>query len=347
MVISLKKVFTEEEVKYILDNWGKESAHSMKKKFNCSWYAVCNVAKEHGLELPKSNEWTKEEIEFLKELSKTHNYKDIAKIMNKTETAIYLKAKKLGITIIQDRRGWTKEEEEQLKDLWGSKSIEYIAKTMKRSIFSIKVKAVRMNLGSMISNNYDSITVSDISELFGVTRDRVTITWASLGLKLNDKKVTKNRSYYVVKWEDLMEFLENNQNEWDSRNLDINILGPEPSWLKEKRKRDLCENPLWYRRWTNEEVKEVENLFNMGKDYKEIASILNRSENSVADILRKLGYSYRLPQYWKGREIKYLRENYQNMTYKEIAEVLGRTPKAVATKASELGFQKKIKNKGE
>ncbi|MFV0249497.1 MAG: hypothetical protein ACK5HP_00430 [Bacilli bacterium] len=38
-------VFTEEQIKYIIENWGKESAHCMKKKFGCTWYAVKNVAK--------------------------------------------------------------------------------------------------------------------------------------------------------------------------------------------------------------------------------------------------------------------------------------------------------------
>lgn len=63
-----KREFTPEEVEYIVNNWGKESAHSMKKKFNCSWNAVCRVAEENGLELPKSNNWTKEEVQTLKDL---------------------------------------------------------------------------------------------------------------------------------------------------------------------------------------------------------------------------------------------------------------------------------------
>ena len=37
--------FTFEQEKYIVDNWGKVSAHSMKKMFGCSWYAVVSIAK--------------------------------------------------------------------------------------------------------------------------------------------------------------------------------------------------------------------------------------------------------------------------------------------------------------
>ncbi len=346
-----KREFTDEEIQYIISNWGKESPYSMKKKFNCSWYAVCRVAEQNGLDIPTSNKWTNEEIETLKLLSDKFHYSEIAKIMNKTETAIYIKARKLGITLIQDRRKWTKEEEVLLSDLWGTKPIEKIAQTLKRTVFSLKVKAVRMGLGPMIKNNYDFITVSDMCDLLNVSRDRITNTWIDLGLNLKKKKLTNNMSYYVITWNDLMLFLENNQNEWDSRCVEKNMLGIEPEWLKEKRVRDIKENPLWYRKWTEEEIRQAESLFKAGKNYSEIAKIINRSEWAVANLLRNMGYSYMLPQYWKGKELKYLRENYETMTYSEIAEVLGRTKKAVSFKAEELGYQKKLtkslKNSGE
>lgn len=345
-----KREFTEEEIKYIIDNWGIEAPHSMKKRFNCSWYAVCKVAENHGLEMPNSKAWTKKDIETLTELAEIYHYSEIATIMHKTENAIYLKAKKLGLTLIQDRRKWTKEEEILLTDLWGTKTIENIAKTLKRTVFSLKVKAVRMGLGPMIRNNYDVITVSDMSDLLKITRDRITNTWVSLGLNLKKKKLTNNWSYYTVTWDDLMTFLENNPNEWDTRVVEKNMLGPEPAWLQEKRKRDILENPLWYRKWTEEEIKQAENLFKLGKDYLEIAKIINRSEWSVANLLRNMGYSYMLPRFWKGKELKYLRENYQNMTYLEIAEALGRTTKSIGAKAEELGYQKRLikrPNKGE
>lgn len=344
-----KREFTDEEIQYIIKNWGKESPHSMKKKFGCTWYAVCKIAEKNGLEIPTSNEWTKEEIESLKLLSTKYHYSEIAKIMNKTENAIYIKARRLGITLIQDRRKWTEGEETLLSDLWGTKSIETIAKTMKRTIFSLKVKAVRMGLGPMVRNNYDLITVSDMCDLLSVTRDKITITWINLGLNLKKKKLTSNMSYYVITWNDLMTFLENNQNEWDSRCVEKNMLGAEPEWLKEKRIRDIEENPLWYRKWTEEEIKQAEKLFKSGKGYLEIAEIINRSEWAVANLLRNMGYSYMLPQFWKGKELKYLRENYENMTYSEIAEELGRTTKAIGAKAEELGYQKRLiksKNNG-
>jgi len=319
----------------------------MKNKFGCTWYAVCNVAKEHGLEMPTNNEWTKEDVELLTSLAKEYHYKEIALMMKRSENAIYLKAKRLGITLIQDRRTWTQEDEELLKDLWGTKSIELVAKELRRTVFSLKVKAIRMKLGPMILNNYDYLTISDLVDLLGVTRDRIMNRWVKFGLKLHSKKLTKNKRYYVIKLGELIEFLETNQNEWDSRNLEKNILGLEPIWLVEKRKRDLEVNPLWYRRWTEEDIIEVENYFKMGKDYGKIANLVDRSDFAVANLLRNRGYAYNLPQFWKGNELKFLKDNYLNMTYAEIGDVLGRSEKAVSAKASEMGYQKKLELKNQ
>lgn len=333
--------FTEEQIEYIISNWGKESPYSMKKKFGCTWDAVCKIAESYGLEIPKSNKWTEEEIETLKVLSENYHYEEIAEIMGKTKNSIYLKAKKLNITLIQDRRKWTIEEEKQLEELWGNKSIEVIAKMLKRTVFSLKVKAVRMHLGPMIRNSTDKLTVYDIVNLLGISRDRIINTWTKLGLKLKKKKLTNKTSYYFINWDDFIDFLEKNQNEWDSRKLETNMLGFEYDWLIEKRKRDRNENPLWYRYWTTNEIKYVEHLFRIGKTYKEIADRIERTEGAVIYVLRNLGYQSRV--YWTEEEISYLKENYKEEKYSEIADKLGRTSKAVTAKAEDMGFQKIIR----
>lgn len=338
-----KKIFTEEEIKYIISNWGKESAYNMKKRFNCSWYAVCKVAEQNGLELPKSNEWTDEEVKTLKKLSDEFHYKQIAEIMGKSENAIYLKARKIGITLIQDGRKWTFEEEELLRELWGQKSVETLAKNLKRTVFSLKVKAVRMELGPMIRNVTDKLTIDDIIELINVSRDRISTTWVKLGLKLKKKKLTQNISYYFIEWDDFIEFLKNNQNEWDSRNLEPHMLGQEFDWLIEKRKRDRKDPPLSYRYWTNNEIRYAEHLFKIGKTIPEIAKEISRSNGSVKTILRQLGYYSDI--YWTDEEITYLEQHYKSETYTEIADKLGRTTKAIESKAAYLGFQKKIEKK--
>ncbi len=342
-----KHVFTDEEIEYILDNWGKLSANSIRNKIGCSWASVCKIAKEHGLELPKSNNWTEEEINKLKELADKYNYKDIAKLLNKSEKSVYFKARNLNIELIKDSKVWTKEEEDLLAELWGTRILDTLAKKFNRTPRAIVVKAEKMGLGPMIKNNGDLMTVRDIMDLLNVSYERITRTWVKYGLNLKKKKVTKHKFYYAINLDELILFLKNNQNLWNSKYLEKNILGIEPDWLKEKRKKDYLEEKEEYRRWTDEEIKLAVELFKIKKSYKEIAARLNRSEVSVATIIRNQGYSYRLPKYWTGKELKYLKDNYENMSYKEIAQELGRTTRATETKALELGYKKRLIKKKE
>lgn len=97
-------------------------------------------------------------------------------------------------------------------------------------------------MGSAIENNYRGLTIKDISDLLGVNINKVSIGWVGLGLKYKVQKISKSKSYRYVEIKDLYEFLEANQNIWDSRNLEKNILGAEPEWLKEKRKLDKKQN---------------------------------------------------------------------------------------------------------
>ena len=78
-------------------------------------------------------------------------------------------------------------------------------------------------------------------------------SWVALGLKLDYRKMSNNRVYAFVSIENLYAFLEQNQNIWDSRVLEKNILGKEPEWLVEKRKTD------------NERTFENYNLSNLNK----------------------------------------------------------------------------------
>lgn len=336
-----KFIFNEEQIDYIIKNWGIESVHSMKKRFGCSWYAVIGVAKDNHLELPNSKEWTDAEIETLKLLTEKYHYKDIALMMNKTETAIYLKARRLGITLIQDRRKWTKEEEDYLYECWGQYTIEKIASNMKRTVFSVRVKATKMGLGCMSHTNIDQISVATISSILNIRTERITDTWIKYGLKLRKKKVTKSYGYYCIDIDELMLFLKEYQDLWDSRNLEKNILGNEPDWLLQKRKNDIENPPLEYKVWSKEELELAKSLLLQGYDYEQISLQVNHSPIGVSGKMRELGLGYRLSQFWKGSEIKYLRENYQNKTYAEIAQELGRTTKAISAKAEELGYQKK------
>ncbi len=192
--------------------------------------------------------WTKKDISTLKQYVEVDKKdpKEIAKLMNRTEDSIYIKIKRLGLTAAYgDKKFWTPEEEEILSDLWGSISIDKIAKKLNRTVSSLKNKANQLGLGAQIENNYDGIRLPAICELFNVSANTVNIGWVALGLKTKTRYISNLTFYSYVEIKDLFTFLELNQNIWDSRSLEKNILGKEPDWLTAKRKSD-SKKPLGY-----------------------------------------------------------------------------------------------------
>ena len=277
-----------EEGKYLLE---------ITKIMNKKDLTIIKKAKELGLTIKRENQkkWTKEEQEELIELSKTKKISELVKILDRTSSSIKDQARRLGITLIPDRRNWTEEEyklleklvvedkkspkeiasilgrsedsitikinrrglkaqgndkrfwtseeEEILSDLWGTVSVDKIAEKLDRTVSSLKNKVFQLGLGSQMENNYDGISITQVAELFNVNDQTVSIYWISLGLKTTTRNISKTRKYRYVTINDLYDFLEKNQNIWDSRYLEKNILGKEPDWLKEKRKSDR-EKPI-------------------------------------------------------------------------------------------------------
>lgn len=337
-----KKVFSDEEKKYIVENWGLVSVYKMKEKLHCSWETVANYGREMGLTMPTQEHiaWTEEEIELLRKLAPKKHYKKIAKELNRSNEAVYQMGRKLGITLIQDAREWTLEELEYLRENWGMGKIEELSKHLRRSKSSIKQRAMELGLGPAVRGDIELILVSDICEMLGIPSDRVTDTFVNHGLFLRKKWISNKRFYYYVLYDDFVTYLKNNQDTWDSRNLELYALGVEDDWLKEKRKRDIKDDPYWHKEWSINEVQKAIDIFNHKKSYQAVAEELNRPIGEVKRVLRENGFSYTLPSFWKSSELKFLKDNYQTMTYKEIGKHLNRSEKSVSKVARILGYKK-------
>lgn len=242
-LIKSKSRWTQQQEQLLLDNYENMNIKELSNLIGIGTTAIRSKLNRLGLKHKNTvyvrKNWTKEEVEFLKSKVKTQvSLKEIADALNRTEDSVYKKAKKLDLNLLLDRRNWTKEEETLLSDLWGYKPIEQIAKKLNRSVSSIRNKAFLLKLGPQ-KENYEVLNINTICELFNQTYEVVTIFWVALGLKLKTRYITKSTSYKYVDMDDLFEFLKTNQNIWDSRVLERNILGIEPEWLKEKRKRDV------------------------------------------------------------------------------------------------------------
>lgn len=339
-----KFIFTKEQEQFLIDNWHKYTIHHFKKIFKCSWYAVDKKAKELNLVMKIEKGWTSEEEEQLARLSTKYHYQEIANKLGRSKDAIYLKARKMGLSLIQDRRKWTKYDEKELRQKWGKKPIEQIAREMGRSVNSLRVKGIRMKLGALIEADLDIIRISEIEEYVGISRDAIMRFYQKGMINLEIKMISKKKGIYYVEFDELLKFLENNQHIWDSNNLEPHIFGLEPEWLINKRKKDAQNPPNLYRKWTKEEKELAKSLLLGGYNHQQIAERLNRSKEAVQYELSKRLLAYRLEHFWKGNEIKKMQELARHKTAKELSEILGRSEKAIKYKAKELNLE--IKGSG-
>lgn len=236
------KVWTDEEIIKLKELSKTKKLSEIVSELNRTSASIKYQAQRLGLSIKTDRKnWTEEEYKQLEKLTMIDKKspKEIAEIMGRSEDSIIIKINRRGLKIqTNDKRFWTKEEETLLSDLWGSESVEKIAKKLNRTVSSIKNKVFLLGLGSQMENNYDGLKISEICDLFNVRRETVRI-WVALGLNFKTRDMSKSRSYQYVEIKDLFEFLEKNQNIWDSRVLEKNILGKEPEWLQLKRKKDI------------------------------------------------------------------------------------------------------------
>lgn len=240
------KEWTNDEIVKLRELTKTKKLSELVKELNRTSNSIKAMAKRLGISIiGNKKSWTEDEYKLLEKLTMIDKKspKEIAEILGRTEDAIIIKINRRGLQIqTNDKRYWTDEEETLLSDLWGQEPVELIAKKLNRTVSSIKNKVFLLGLGSAVNNNYNGLTIKEISELLGININTVSVGWIGLGLKYKVQRISKSKSYRYVEAKDLCEFLKDNQNIWDSRNLEKNILGAEPEWLKEKRKLDREQN---------------------------------------------------------------------------------------------------------
>lgn len=291
-----QREWSETEIARLKELSKTKKMSELVKELNRTSSSIKAMAKKLGINVMSDRKnWTEEEYQLLEKLTMVDKKtpKEIAEILGRTEDSIIVKINRRGLQIqTNDKRFWTKEEETLLSDLWGEESFEIIAKKLNRTVSSIKNKAFFLGLGSAMENNYNGLTIKDISDMLGVNINTISVGWIGLGLKYKVQKISKSKSYRYVEIKDLYEFLEENQNIWDSRNLEKNILGVEPDWLKEKRKLDREKNTgaerliltkqqlILARKFFLELQDETKELENSTIEEKGLQLFLNRGKNN-------------------------------------------------------------------
>ncbi len=214
----------------------------------------------------------------------------ITELQNEFEVPRYIitrYAKKFGLTK-KSIKYWTDEETEKLHELWGYKTIPQIAKILGRTENAITVKYKRLGLEAP-SKAGETMTANEAAALLKIDIHTITDRWiAKHGLKAKKKAIRGKKEIWMIKHSDLITFLKENQNRWDSRRLEIYALGSEPQWLKDKRARDSCKVLKISQKWTPEEDARAIFLFKQGYTYKQIAEQLQRTRDGVERRLSRL-----------------------------------------------------------
>ena len=185
------------------------------------------------------------------------------------------------------QKNWTHEEEGQLRELWGVKTIPQIIKIMGRSKNAIIVKSKRLGLDGI--TKAEMITANAAANLLNIDRHTILDRWIpKYGLKARHIAMKGVKKMWMIKHTDLMKWLRDNQDKWDSRRVELYALGLEQKWLKEKRKRDSQNTLKTGQKWTPEEDARAIMLFKAGMNYAKIGEQMQRSGCGVEHRLNRL-----------------------------------------------------------
>ena len=230
-----------------------------------------------------------------------------------------------------NQKKWTSEEVEYLENSWGIIPLAKISKKLGRSNKAVSTKAGRLGLGKALDNT-DHVTAKHIAKALGICAKTV-VRW------INDEELPakhialgKVRKNWLINIDDFWKWAENNQHLINLYKLEENILGKEPQWAKEKRKRDyrFRKREKKYSKAEDEEI-----IRNYGViEAKEIAQALGRTPVSVRRRASRLNLDKKkigIP--WTEEEVIFMvKAKSRGQTYDEISIELGRTFSSVKNK---------------
>ena len=242
-------------------------------------------------------------------------------------------------------RNWTKEEFEYLEDNWGKVSIPTIAKNLNRSIEGIKQKAFDLKLGAFLQSG-DFISFNELAHAVSgsLASDGYKIkSWVeNRGFPIHYRRVNQC-SFKVVYLKEFWEWAYENRNFIDFSKMEPYILGEEPEWVAEQRRKDMKSASLQRKEpWTAGEDERLKFLVKQQKyGYVEISRMLKRSEGAILRRLLDLKIKDRpLRADNRGPSAEWSDEMYDILaagiksgdSYAYIAEKIGKSEKAVRGK---------------
>ena len=298
----MKKSWTQQEIEYLRDSWGRISLAQIMDSLSRTEDSVMRKARRIGLCVKKPEKdmlkkrWGVEEDNFIIENYRVLTVEAISQQLGRTVYAIRKRALALGVAGEVSR--WSIDEMEFLNEKWGILNLDTIAQKLNRSRNSVLLKAHQMSLREQVAANGVYLTPNDISDILGINI-RTLYSWIWNGSLGHRKfKVGKKRKYQIAV-ENLCEFIEKHQDKWNSQKADIiqiksyyasyfiarndtmTIRGEIPEWMVEKIERDKYGFREYLKPWTTKEELKLLQMAEQKHTYKEICIKLDRSIESV------------------------------------------------------------------
>lgn len=236
--------------------------------------------------------WTPEQDQYIRDHWQTLTDEEIAVVVGHPVPSTHARRLRLGLKHRTGYKGpnWTQEELDYIREVWGEKTVPQIARHLGRSINAVKVKTTRLGYTGQKWSG-EMMSARKVSELLGVDVHAVCDYWIpKCGLKAKRRRlgVTK-KTTTIIMFEDLLKWLEDHQDLWDSRRVEMYSLGMEYDWLAEKRKADAARPVRKAQKWTRQEDARLITLFKRGgMTYAEIGAELGRPASGVQHRLYRL-----------------------------------------------------------
>ncbi|RCX20902.1 hypothetical protein DFR58_101104 [Anaerobacterium chartisolvens] len=237
------------------------------------------------------------------------------------------------------KRNWTYEEEAYLSDNWGRMSVPSLMKKLDRSQNAIMMHVQRLGLSAFLESG-EYITLNQL--LQAVTGSKASYSYKmkswvkNRGLPVHDKR-NNQCTWRVVYIDEFWKWAEKNRGFIDFSKMEPLILGKEPAWVAEQRKRDFQAHAIQRKDpWTPEEDARLKDYLKQFKyGHAELSRMLGRSSGAIQRRICDLKLKERPlkadnHKSWEDKHFQTLADMIRaGCSYGAIGEALGKSEKAV------------------
>lgn len=237
---------------------------------------------------------------------------------------------------------WTPEEIEYLQEAWGNTAVPTIAKRLGRSEQAVAQKAQKIGMPPFLESG-DYITLNQlIKAVTGLGQGytyHMTSWVEKRGLPVHHKR-NRRCTWRVVYLNEFWEWAEKNRAFIDFSRMEPLILGKEPDWVADQRRKDYQSHSLQRKDvWMPSEEATLRHLLKQQKyGYAELAKRLGRSVGAIQRRIRDLHLKERPvkadnQRRWSAEDYKLLANGIMaGESYAAIGNIMGRSEKAVRGK---------------